>query len=138
MELWLFLIFQLQRCQTYGLSLQKSVALFLLNRFRKHVVERRFARAVNDDDEREADGEQMIFKAFAFLCAEPIHEKSVRRMNRQNGDNHVRGDAKRGDAAETTENQTNRAGEFRRDGEKRERRENVHLLREGVHRAAEA
>ena len=43
-------------------------------------VERSCAGSVNNHDERETDGEQMIFKAFAFLCAEPVHKKSVRGM----------------------------------------------------------
>jgi hypothetical protein len=54
-------------------------------------VERRFARTVNNYDEREADGQQMIFKAFAFLLAKPVHEKAVRRVNGQNGDNYGKG-----------------------------------------------
>jgi len=69
-------------------------------------VERRFARAVNNHDKRETDGEQMIFKAFAFLCAEPVHKKSVRGMNGQNCDDHVRGDAEGSDATEASQNQT--------------------------------
>jgi len=124
--------------QPYELSSQESFALFFLNRFREHVVERRFARTADDDDEREADGEQMIFKAFAFLCAEPVHEKPIRRMNGCNGDDHVRGDAEGGDAAQAAENQADGTGKFRRDCQKRQWCGNVHLLREKIHRAAEA
>ena len=112
--------------QPYGLSSQESFALFPLDRFDEQAVERCFARAADDDDEREANGEQMIFKAFAFLCAEPVHEKSIRRMNGCNGDDHVRGNAERGDAAQASDNEADGAGEFRRDGEERQRRGDVH------------
>lgn len=101
-------------------------------------VERRLARAMNNHDEREADGQQMIFKAFTFLVAIPIHEETVVNMNCENGHNHVRGDAERSDATQAAENQTDGTGKFRRNCQQRQRRGNVHLLREKIHSAAEA
>ncbi len=93
---------------------------------------------MDDHNKRKADGEQVIFKAFTFLLAEPVHEKSVGGVDSRDGDDHVRGNAECGNATDTAEYQTDGAGEFRRNRQKRQRCRNVHLLREIIHRAGKA
>lgn len=93
---------------------------------------------MKNHDEREANGEQVIFIAFTFLLPEPVHEKSVSSVNNHDGDDHVRGNAECGNATDTAEYQTDGAGEFRRNRQKRQRCRNVHLLREIIHRAGKA
>ena len=43
-------------------------------------VQRGFARTLDHHDQRESDGEEVVFEALAFLVAEPVHEKAVRRV----------------------------------------------------------
>src|SRR6185312_11192095 len=80
----------------------------------------------------------MIFITFAFLVAHPVHEKAVCAMDHFDGDDHVHGNAERGDAAEESGDESERAKKFSGDGEDGKHRGDVHLVGERVIAGAEA
>ena len=82
-----------------------------------NAVQGGLAGSVDKHDEREADGEEMIFEAFAFLMALPVHEESVGPMHSHNHYDHDFAGAERGHRAQESGDQTERAGESEQDNE---------------------
>src|SRR5439155_15892194 len=96
------------------------------------------AGAAEDDEKGDGDGEQVVFKAFAFLGAGPVHEEAVWRVDDADGDDHVDGDGECGESGGEAEDERDAAGEFGHDGGEGKGRGNVHDVREKSHGSGEA
>lgn len=79
----------------------------------------------------------MVFIAFAFLRAVPVHKESHCEMDLDDRDQHDTGDAKDGDAAEQTDDQAESAKELREDGNYGEDGRDAELCGHEVDGAAE-
>ena len=55
----------------------------------QNAIERISARALHHDGNRYGDGQDVVFEAFAFLRAGPVHEEPVGDVHGQNRDYHV-------------------------------------------------
>src|SRR6202140_527055 len=76
----------------------------------------------------------MIFESLALLGSHPVHEKTVRQMNHEDGPNHQAANSESGDARQQAEKQPQAAKEFSADNQKCESSRHSHM-RKGSHGA---
>src|SRR5260370_19142422 len=90
------------------------------------------------DGQANGNSKDVVFVAFALLIAIPVSKESDVPVDEDDGDHHVRADAKSGYAAEESNQQTDAAEEFSGHGQNGEHGGNVDLLREEAERGLEA
>src|SRR5271165_5715705 len=80
----------------------------------------------------------MVLIPLTLLISIPIHKDAIVRMDHEDGDKHVHGNSQRRNPRKKSNNQSDSAQKFSRDGEKSERCRNSHLCGEEVHCGVEA